>query len=155
MPLNQRPNLDSTDNLILHTLQMDGRISIADLARSISMSPTSVADRVRRLSDHGVIEGYTAIVSAEALGYPLTAFIRLRLTVGTGSPFREFLDRTPQVLEAHHLAGEDCFLLKVVATSMPDLEVLANGLVTFGHVTTNLVFSSPVDRHPMPASANC
>ncbi|WP_319451190.1 MULTISPECIES: Lrp/AsnC family transcriptional regulator [unclassified Mycobacterium] len=153
MPQNQRLNLDSTDNVILHHLQLDGRISIADLARTISMSPTSVADRVRRLSDHGVIEGYAAIVSAEALGYPLTAFIRLRLTVGTGNPFREFLDRAPQVLEAHHLAGEDCFLLKVIASSMPDLEALTNGLVTFGHVTTNLVFSSPVDRHPMPPSA--
>ncbi len=65
----------------------------------------------------------------------------------------EFLGRTPHVLEAHHLAGEDCFLLKVIATSMTDLEALADRLVTFGHVTTNLVFSSPVDRHPTPPSA--
>ncbi|WP_405181853.1 Lrp/AsnC ligand binding domain-containing protein [Nocardia sp. NBC_01377] len=85
--------------------------------------------------------------------WSLTAFIRVRLTIGTGKLFHEFLDNTPQILEAHHLTGEDCFLLEVVARSMPDLESLAEKLVTFGHVTTNLVFSSPADRRALPPSA--
>lgn len=152
MQLDQRRTIDSVDDEILQHLQRDGRISIADLARAISMSPSSVAERVRRLTDLGVILGYAAVVDTAALGYPLTAFIRLRLTVGVGKSFYDFLGQAPQVLEAHHLTGEDCFLLKVIATSMSDLESLADKLVTFGHVTTNLVFSSPSTGQVVPAS---
>lgn len=72
--------------------------------------------------------------------------------MGTGNTFLELLADTPQILEAHHLTGDDCFLLKVIATSMSDLEALTGKLVTFGHVTTNLVFSSPASRRTLPAS---
>lgn len=154
MPPDQRQNLDATDDEILRQLQADGRLSIADLGRAVSMSASSVADRVRRLTELGVIQGYTAVVDPAALGYPLTAFIRLRLTTGTGKPFHEFVARTPRVLEAHHLTGDDCFLLKAIATSMPDLEELTDKLVTFGHVTTNLVFSSPTVKRALPPSAD-
>ncbi|MGU3501769.1 Lrp/AsnC family transcriptional regulator [Mycobacterium sp. C31M] len=149
-----QPSLDPTDVAILEVLQRDARTSMADLARAVSMSPSSVADRVRRLTDQGVIVGYRAVVSPEAVGYPLMAFVRLRLTFGTGQPFYEYLERAARVLEAHHLTGEDCFLLKVVAASMSDLEALAADLVTFGHVTTNLVFSSPADRRPVPTTCS-
>ncbi|WP_405181581.1 Lrp/AsnC family transcriptional regulator [Nocardia sp. NBC_01377] len=152
MSSNQRPSLDSTDNAILQQLQQDGRISIADLGRAVAMSPSSTAERVRRLTELGVLQGYTAIIDPAALGYPLTAFIRLRLTVGTGKGFHEFLDNTAQILEAHHLTGDDCFLLEVIAQSMTDLESLADRLVTFGHVTTNLVFSSPKTKRGLPPS---
>jgi Lrp/AsnC family transcriptional regulator, leucine-responsive regulatory protein len=150
MPMNQRPALDSTDDAILQQLQENGRISIADLGREVSMSPSSVAERIRRLTDLGVLQGYTAVVDPVALGYPLTAFLRVRLSVGTGRSFHELLDNTPQVLEAHHLTGDDCFLVKVVARSMSDLESLAAEMVSFGHVTTNLVFSSPTNRRAIP-----
>jgi Lrp/AsnC family leucine-responsive transcriptional regulator len=144
--------LDSTDDAILAHLQSDGRISIADLGRAVSMSPSSVAERIRRLSDSGVVEGYTAVLDPTAMGYPLSAFIRLQLSVGTGNPFYELLENMPQVLEAHHMTGDDCFLLKVVARSMSDLETLAAKLVMFGHVTTNVVFSSPVTRGTLRVS---
>jgi Lrp/AsnC family leucine-responsive transcriptional regulator len=154
VPLNQRPALDSTDDAILAHLQSDGRISIADLGRAISMSPSSVAERIRRLSDLGVVEGYTAVLDPGAMGYPLSAFIRLQLSVGTGNPFHELLANMPQVLEAHHMTGDDCFLLKVVARSMSDLEALTAKLVMFGHVTTNVVFSSPVKRGTLRVSTD-
>jgi len=150
MPQDSQLILDSTDDAMLLHLQRDGRISVAELARAVSMSPSSVADRLRRLSDHGVIQGYTVVVSAAARGYPLTAFIRVRLSVAAGKSFHAFLDNTPQVLEAHHITGDDCFLLKVIATSMDDLEALANEVASFGHAVTNLVFSSPAHHRPVP-----
>ncbi|MBB4965311.1 Lrp/AsnC family leucine-responsive transcriptional regulator [Saccharothrix violaceirubra] len=125
-------------------------MSTADLARAINMSASSTADRVRRLTDQGVIQGYRAVVDPAALGYPLTAFIRVRLTTGVANPFRELLQTTPTITEAHHLTGDDCYLLKVLARSMPDLEELTGRLVTFGHLTTNIVFSSPVDGRTLP-----
>ncbi|GAA3892936.1 Lrp/AsnC family transcriptional regulator [Saccharothrix violaceirubra] len=150
MPSDQRPTIDATDDLILQLLQQDGRMSTADLARAINMSASSTADRVRRLTDQGVIQGYRAVVDPAALGYPLTAFIRVRLTTGVANPFRELLQTTPTITEAHHLTGDDCYLLKVLARSMPDLEELTGRLVTFGHLTTNIVFSSPVDGRTLP-----
>jgi Lrp/AsnC family leucine-responsive transcriptional regulator len=154
MPVNQRPILDATDNAILQLLQRDGRMTTAELARAISMSASSTADRVRRLTDQGVLLGYRAVLDPIALGYPLTAFVRLRMTTPAGKAFYDMLESAPQVLEAHYVTGEDCFLLKVIAASMPDLEHLTGKFLTFGQVTTNLVFTSPVRDRPLPPSAD-
>jgi Lrp/AsnC family transcriptional regulator, leucine-responsive regulatory protein len=144
--------LDAADNAILQLLQTDGRLSTAELARAIGMSASSTADRLRRLTDLGVIRGYRALVDPEALGYPLRAFVRLRLASAAGKAFRELLDGTPQIVEAHHITGEDCVLLTVIARSMNDLEKTTERLATFGHVTTNVVFSSFVADGPIPTS---
>jgi Lrp/AsnC family transcriptional regulator, leucine-responsive regulatory protein len=78
MASDQRPGLDRVDQAILAELQRDGRVSVADLARRVLLSASSTADRLRRLVDAGVITGYTALLAPEALGYPITAFVRLR-----------------------------------------------------------------------------
>lgn len=149
MAVNPHLALDSTDHAILRLLQQDGRMTTAELARAIHMSPTSAADRLRRLTDNGVIRGYRAVVDQTALGYPFTAFIRIRLASASVTRFEEFLADTPQVLEAHHITGDDCYLVRVVASSVTDLEALSKQLVPFGHITTNLVFSSPVLDRPL------
>ncbi|MGW6276947.1 Lrp/AsnC family transcriptional regulator [Kribbella sp. NPDC055071] len=154
VPVNQRAALDATDNAILQLLQQDGRMTTAELARAISMSPSSTADRVRRLTDLGVLQGYRALVDPVALGYPLTAFVRLRMATPAGKAFYDLLDAMPQVLEAHYVTGEDCFLLKLIARSMPDLEHLTGKFLTFGLVTTSLAYSSPVRDRPLPPSAD-
>ncbi|WP_211261327.1 Lrp/AsnC family transcriptional regulator [Pseudonocardia acaciae] len=145
--------LDSTDNAILQLLQADGRMSTAELARAVSMSASSTSDRVRRLTDLGVVRGYRAVVDPVALGYPMTAFVRLRMATPAGKAFDELLAGTPQILEAHHVTGEDCYLIKVIARSMTDLEVLTDKLATFGQVITNLAFRSPVRDRALPPSA--
>lgn len=129
-------------------------MTTAELARAISMSASSTADRVRRLTDQGVLQGYRAVVDPVALGYPLTAFIRLRMATPAGKAFHDLLDGTPEVLEAHYITGEDCFLLKLIARSMPDLQRLTGNFLTFGQVTTNLAYSSPVQDRPLPPGAD-
>ncbi len=154
MPSNPQAPVDATDVAILRLLQDDGRMSTAELARAIHMSPTATADRVRRLVDEGVIRGYRAIVDPVALGYPLTAFVRLR-RAGSMERFQQFLDRTPEIREVHHVTGEDCCLMRVVSPSMEELEALVNALTAFGPVTTNLVFTSwALDRPLLPAQAS-
>ncbi|BBX19808.1 transcriptional regulator [Mycolicibacterium duvalii] len=138
--------LDRTDEAILQAIQEDGRISTADLARTVSLSPSSTADRVRRLVDAGVITGYTATVSPAALGYSIMAFVRLAYPSGNYKPLHDLLDVTPEVVEAHHVTGDDCFIIKVLARSMSDLERLTGRLATLGPVTTNVVYSSPLTR---------
>ncbi|ORV82437.1 Lrp/AsnC family transcriptional regulator [Mycolicibacterium iranicum] len=136
--------LDRTDEVILAALQSDGRMSTADLARTVTLSPSATADRVRRLVDLGVITGYTATVSAAALGYTITAFVRLAYPSGNYKPLHDLLDVTPEVVEAHHVTGDDCFIVKVLARSMSDLERLTGRLATLGPITTNVVYSSPL-----------
>ena len=136
--------VDKTDWLLLEELQKDGRISYADLARVVAMSPSAVAERVRRLEESGVIAGYRATVDPERVGLAVMAFVRLRYPTGNYRPFHALLDSTPAIVEAHHVTGEDCFVLKVVARSMRHLEEVTGRIAGLGSVTTSVVYSSPL-----------
>ncbi|MFF2778440.1 Lrp/AsnC family transcriptional regulator [Streptomyces sp. NPDC058052] len=140
---------DATDWRILDALQAQGRASYAELARAVSMSPSAVTERVRRLEEAGVITGYTAVVDHERLGLPILAFVRLRYPTGNYKPFHDLVAVTPEVLEAHHVTGDDCFVIKVAARSMRHLEEISGKIGTLGSVTTNVVYSSPLPRRPV------
>ncbi len=152
MPSIPRLQLDATDHAIIEHLQQDGRSSVAQLARAISLSPSATADRVRRLTDSGVITGYSITVDPEALGYAVTAFVRLAYPSGNYKPFHDLVETVPEIIEAHHVTGADCFIIKVLARSMRDLERITGRLATLGGITTNVVYSSPVpSRRITPA----
>lgn len=140
---------DSTDWRILEELQRDGRASYAELARAVSMSPSAVTERVRRLEQAGIIRGYTAVVDAEQLGFTIMALVRLRYPTGNYKPFHALLASTPQIIEAHHVTGEDCFVLKVLARSMRHLEETTGRISNLGPVTTSVVYSSPLPRRDL------
>jgi Lrp/AsnC family leucine-responsive transcriptional regulator len=106
--------LDETDRTILHLLQANARTSNADIARRLRMAPSAILDRIRKLEQRGIIEGYTARIDPAAVGLGLTAFVLVRTEerVGAGT-IGQALARIPEVLEVHHVAGEDCYLAKV------------------------------------------
>jgi Lrp/AsnC family leucine-responsive transcriptional regulator len=142
--------LDATDGRLLAALQEDGRQSIAELGRRVSMSASAVAERVRRLEETGVITGYRAVVDPERLGYGVLAYLRLRYPSSVYGPLHALLAETPEVIEAHHVTGDDCFVLKVVATSMRHLEQVGGRIGTLGSVTTSVAYSSPVPARAIP-----
>ncbi|MFJ8309770.1 MULTISPECIES: Lrp/AsnC family transcriptional regulator [unclassified Streptomyces] len=137
---------DATDWRILQALQQEGRASFAELARTVSMSASAVTERVRRLEEAGVIAGYTAVVDQERLGRPILAFVRLRYPNGHYKPFHDLVDATPEIMEAHHVTGDDCFVIKVGARSMSHLEEISGKIGSLGAVTTSVVYSSPLPR---------
>ncbi len=137
---------DATDWHILDVLQREGRASFAELARAVAMSPSAVTERVRRLEEAGVIQGYAAVVDPERLGLPILAFVRLRYPNGNYKPFHDLVAATPEILEAHHVTGDDCFVIKVTARSMRHLEEISGKIGTLGSVTTSVVYSSPLPR---------
>jgi Lrp/AsnC family leucine-responsive transcriptional regulator len=149
MPGKHRIELDSIDTALLAALQADGRMSIADLGRVVAMSASATSDRVRRLSDAGVITGYTVTVDPEALGYTITAFVRLAYPSGNYRPLHDLIDTTSEVIEAHHVTGDDCFIFKVLARGMRDLERITGRLATLGSITTSVVYSSPLPSRPI------
>src|SRR2546429_2107541 len=104
--------LDETDWRILAALQRDGRLSYADLAREVSMSPSALTERVRRLEESGVITGYRASLDLSRVGLSILAWVRLRYPSGNYGPFDRLVSGTPEVLEAHHVTREDPLLIK-------------------------------------------
>jgi Lrp/AsnC family leucine-responsive transcriptional regulator len=138
------PELDTIDWQILGALQRDARISFAELARQVAMSPSAVTERVRRLEEAGVIIGYRAELDPARVGLTILALVRLRYPTGNHRPFHALLDSTPAIVEAHHVTGEDCFLLKVVARSMRHLEEVTGRIAGLGAITTSVVYSSPL-----------
>jgi len=106
--------LDEVDRKILEILQTDGRTTNVDLARRIGMAPSAIFERVRRLEQRGVITGYAARVDPKAVDRPLLAYVLVRSDerIGTSSS-GEALAKLPEVLEVHHVAGQDSYLVKV------------------------------------------
>lgn len=149
MTVNIPFELDKVDAAILSALQANGRQSVAELARHINMSHSAAAERVRRLEESGVISGYAAHIDPERLGFAILAYLRLRYPSSAYEPLHLLLANTPEVIEAHHVTGDDCFVMKVVAKSMKHLEQVSGKIGALGSVTTSVVYSSPLPHRPL------
>jgi DNA-binding Lrp family transcriptional regulator len=141
--------LDETNRRILSILQQDGSTTNADLARMIGLAPASTLERVKKLEQSGAIRKYAAIVDQEKVGLPITAFVEIAITDHSAAAVTEFsrhVETIPEVLECHHVAGANDFLLKVVATDIAGyerfiLDRIAT-LANIGTVTTVFVLST-------------
>jgi Lrp/AsnC family leucine-responsive transcriptional regulator len=142
--------IDDVDRGILEQLQADGRLSLAELGRRVSLSAPAVAERVQRLERDGVITGYHARVSPRAIGYPVSAVVRVAPTSGSLERIREIARETPEVVECHRITGEDCFFLKVYLRSLDELEPVLDRFTPYGRTTTSLIHSSPVADRALP-----
>ncbi|MAB09094.1 MAG: Lrp/AsnC family transcriptional regulator [Rhodobacteraceae bacterium] len=114
-------HLDSIDRAILRTLQREAKIQNIELADRVGLSPSPCLRRVRLLEEAGVIEGYSARVSAQKVGYDLTFFARVWVTGPHEDTIAAFIDavsKLPEVVEIHMMAGDYDFLLKIVAADL-------------------------------------
>jgi Lrp/AsnC family leucine-responsive transcriptional regulator len=145
-------HVDALDAAILEALSDDGRMAMKDLARRVGLSSPSVAERVRRLEDVGIIEGYGARLNAQAIGLPLAAFIRIRPMPGELRRVGALLAAWPEVIECDRVTGDDCFVARVALASVADLEALIDDLLPFATTNTSIIQSSPVKRRA-PRSA--
>ena len=108
--------IDETDAAILDLLQENARISQADVARVVGLAPSAVLERIRKLESRGVIRGYTALIDPHVVDQSMLAFIAVRSAEGPGDGgVAAALAQCPEVLEVHHVAGDDCFMVKVRA----------------------------------------
>jgi Lrp/AsnC family leucine-responsive transcriptional regulator len=134
-------DLDSTDWSILVELQRDGRIPLTELGRRVNLSASATTERVKRLEATGVIAGYRADIDLTRVGYPVLAVVRLKYPGSQHQPLHRLLGDRSEFLECLRTTGDDCYLLKVAATSMAHLEKLIDELAQFGSTTTNVVYS--------------
>ncbi|HVU79626.1 MAG TPA: Lrp/AsnC family transcriptional regulator [Gaiellaceae bacterium] len=142
--------LDEIDRRIVSELARDGRVTFAELGRRINLSAPTVAERVQRLERSGVITGYRAELDPRALGYPLTAIVRVKPAPGQLKRIPELAAEIPQVGECHRITGEDCFFLKLHLRSIEELGELLDQFLSYGETTTSIVNASPIPRRDPP-----
>lgn len=119
------PGLDDVDRAILQTLQLEGRLSNADLARRVHLSPPAIHNRLRRLERSGYIRHYAAVVDRERCGFDLLCFIQVSIQLHQPDQVEQFrvaVRAMPEVLECHHITGEYDYLLKAALRNRKDLE---------------------------------
>ncbi|MER5807813.1 Lrp/AsnC family transcriptional regulator [Streptomyces sp. NPDC002033] len=134
-------NLDETDWEIIGQLQREARISLSELGRRVKLSSSATTERVRNLESLGVITGYHATVDLAKVGYPVLAVVRLKYPGNHHQPLHRLLTERHEILECLRTTGDDCYTLKVAATSMEHLETLMDELAGFGSTTTSVVYS--------------
>src|SRR3954454_14676625 len=133
-------SLDPTDWAILEELQNDARLSLTELGRRVNLSSSATTERVRRLESIGVITGYRADVDLTKVGYPVLAVVRLKYPGSRHQPLHHLLAERREILECLRTTGDDCYTLKVAATSMEHLETLVDELAGLGSTTTSVVY---------------
>ena len=138
--------IDKKDRQILEALQTDARQSLAALGKRIGLSQPAMSERVRKLEDAGVIEGYGARVNLRALGVGLEAIIRIETTHAGIARYLALFEAMPEVLSADRVTGQDCFIVRCAIAEPVDLERVVDALAVDGAVTTSLVLSSPVRK---------
>lgn len=138
--------LDEIGWKILGEMQRNGRITYALLGQRVGLSIPAVTERVRKMEEAGIILGYRAEINPAAVGYPITAFIRMSITGDYSHRIGKIAEEMAEVFECHRGTGGDSFIMKVRVSSVSHLEKVIEKLLPYGTTTTSIVLSSPVTR---------
>ena len=142
--------LDELNLRILKELQENGRLGMAELGRRVALSPPAVAERIQRLERAGIIAAYRAEIDPRALGYPVSAIVRIRPAPGQLQRIPEVARETPEVGECYRITGEDCYLMRLHLRAIDDLEDVLDRFTPYGQTTTSIIHSAPVPRRGPP-----
>lgn len=137
--------LDDTDLRLLEALARDARRSNASLARAMGMSAPAVAERIKRLEENGVIQGFGARIDPRALGLPLGIYLRVRPLPGQLDTVADILANLGEVVSCDRVTGEDCFIAKAYVDSLESMEDLIDRLIPYSMTNTSVIQSSPVE----------
>jgi Lrp/AsnC family transcriptional regulator, leucine-responsive regulatory protein len=146
MAMDSTALLDIHGRKLLHELQSNARLSLAELARRIGLSPTATGERLKQMEETGIVRACTIGIDRESLGLEVLAFIRMSCPGQNYHRFLDYVQTLEEIRECHHLTGGDDFLLKVTTTNLADLEALIEALLPYGNPVTSLVLSSPVEH---------
>ena len=136
--------LDALDTAILQALTREARIPIRELAQQIGLSSPSTTERIRRLEEAGVIEGYSVRINPAAIGLPVGVYLRIRPMPGELDRVAALLAAMPEVTGCDRVTGEDCFIAKAQVPAVADLEALINRLLPYASTNTSVIVSTPV-----------
>lgn len=141
--------MDKLDRKILNIIQEDGRASIKSIAEKCFISAPSASVRLQYLEEHGFINGYTANVNYEKLGYLIKAFVRLDVSYKELPRFVEFVSKVPNVVECNYITGDAAVQLKVFYKNMTELNRFNASLKEFGNTHTTVAFTTNIGPRPL------
>jgi len=134
---------------ILRELQMNARSTFSEIGRKVGLSSPAVAERVKKMEESGIINGYHTDINPGTFGHQIAAFITLITRPEKYSKFYSVAEDTKEIVECHHISGDESFLLKVVSGSISHLEEIVEKLGKFGETKTSIVLSSPIQKTVM------
>jgi len=144
--------LDPIDRRIVEILAGNARISLKDLSNQVNLSSPSVAERLRRLEERGVIRSFTVDIDPRALGYSFQVLVRIRPLPGRLHLVQEQLRNIPEVCECDKVTGEDCFIARLVLRSIDQLDEILERIAEMAETNTAVVKSQPIPRRLPPLS---
>lgn len=133
--------IDEIDVRILQELQADSRISIRELSKRVNLSPPSVTERVRRLEDQNIIEGYTIRLNKKELGFGIDCIVQVTMKDGQYEKFKSFIQDDKHSEWCYRIAGAACFIVKLSVPSLEDIEQFINAVSSYAQTNTSIVFS--------------
>lgn len=142
--------IDDIDRAILTCLTEDARQSLKVLSARVGLTSPSTAERVKRLEERGVIEGYGARINLAALDYQLQALVRVRPMPGMLQKVDKMIQVLPECIECDKVTGEDCFVMRLVVRSIEQLDALLDNIAEYAQCNTSIVKSTPVKRRLPP-----
>ncbi|HNZ82864.1 MAG TPA: Lrp/AsnC family transcriptional regulator [Sedimentibacter sp.] len=137
--------MDQTDLRIISILQHDGRISMKELGKKVSLSPPAVAERVKKLEEKGVIERYKAVINSTKIGKPISVLINASIKPENQEEFLKFARSSDEIVECHHVTGPHSMIMRAYLREMTHLEELVRKIQSFGNTETYVIMSSPID----------
>jgi len=134
---------DPTNIAVIRLLRDDPRMAVSELARRVKMSAPAVRERLQRLEEAGILN-WRIEIDPHALGFPISAYVRVRPAPGQLPRLAELAQRMPHVTECHRVTGEDCFVLKIHIEALDELDHVLDQFLAYGQTTTSLIQSTPV-----------
>ncbi|WP_026888575.1 Lrp/AsnC family transcriptional regulator [Clostridium beijerinckii] len=132
---------DEIDIAILSELQKNSRLSIRELSKRINLSPPSVTERVNRLQDSGIIEGYTIRINKKKLGLSIDCIMKITMKNGEYNKFKNFIKNHERSEWGYRIAGDGCFLVKLSVKNLEEIEEFINDISEYSLTTTIIAFS--------------
>ncbi len=139
-------SLDNLNWKILKCLQENARQSNAEIGRQVGVSSPAVSERIRKMEDLGIIEGYKAIVSPFDVGYQLKAIITLRAFMGKLKPFLEKVKTFDEVVNCYRITGDENIVMEVVLKNHNHLESFIDQLIVYGESKTQIILSRVIKQ---------
>lgn len=138
--------LDAKAWQLLLALQQDGRAPLKTLAAAAGLSVPATVERLKRMMDAGVVRSVSAELDAALAGYSVRAIVGITVLQPGKKAFIDKLRRAAEVIECHHVAGADSYLMTVVTRDLEDLERFLASINSYGETRTSIVFSTPIPR---------
>ncbi len=141
--------LDKLNRKILRHLQENSRTSFSSIGRAIGLTPPAVAERVKKMEDLGILEGYKARVNHLKLGYQLRAIVTIKAFMGKLKPFLEKVKSMNEVVNCYRITGNENIIMEVVLQDQLHLEQFIDELIQYGETRTHIILSDIISDAPI------